>query len=399
MVYCDRLDRATAVLRSVDTAPRARAARGPEPAAFSASTSAQPVAFAAAEATRPAAPVKHVFLVVLENQSYGTTFGANSRAPFLAKTLPAQGALVPNYYGIGHSSLPNYIALIGAQAPNRDTQLDCPIFSEFRLTQDTLDAHGQALGRGCVYPPMVKSLADQLEQKGLSWKAYMEDMGNDPSRESPTCGHVPVGAREKSYNAAANDKYAARHNPFLFFHAVIDDQSRCDSHIVNLEKLAGDLQSAATTANYSFITPNLCNDGHDPQCTGGGPGGMTAANAFLEKWVPLITGSPAFRNDGLLIVTFDETDMVGSDGSTACCNEEPLAGSTYPPGLNGPGGGRIGAVMLSPFIKPGTVSNEPYNHYSLLRTVEDFFGLEHLGYAAEPQLQALGPDVFTNARR
>lgn len=399
MAYCNRLDRATAVLRSADTAPRARAARGPEPAAFSASTSAQRVAFAAAEAARPAAPVKHVFLVVLENQSYGTTFGANSRAPFLAQTLPAQGALVPNYYGIGHSSLPNYIALIGAQAPNRDTQLDCPIFSEFRLTQNTLDAHGQALGRGCVYPSMVKSLADQLEQKGLSWKAYMEDMGNDPSRESPTCGHVPVGAREKSYNAAANDKYAARHNPFLFFHAVIDDQSRCDSHIVNLKKLAGDLQSAATTANYSFITPNLCNDGHDPECTGGGPGGMTAANAFLEKWVPLITGSPAFRNDGLLIVTFDETDMVGSDGSTACCNEEPLAGSTYPPGLNGPGGGRIGAVMLSPFIKPGTVSNEPYNHYSLLRTVEDFFGLEHLGYAAEPQLQALGPDVFTNARR
>jgi hypothetical protein len=226
----------------------------------------------------------------------------------------------------------------------------------------------------------------------------MEDMGNDPNREASTCGHVPIGSREKSYNAASNDKYAAKHNPFLFFHSVIDDQARCESHIVNLEKLTTDLQSAATTANYNFITPNLCNDGHDPQCIGGGLGGMTAANAFLEKWVPLITGSPAFRKDGLLIVTFDETDMVGPEGSTACCNEEPLAGSTYPPGLNGPGGGRVGAVMLSPFIKRGTVSNVDYNHYSLLRTVEDFFALDHLGYAAEPALQALGADVFTNTR-
>jgi hypothetical protein len=383
MAYCDRVEQAAAVLKRAGTAS---------------ATSAQPVAFAAATATRPAALVKHVFLIVLENQSFGTTFGERSRAPILAKELPAQGALLPNFYAIGHSSLPNYIALVAGQAANRDTQLDCPVFSEFRLTQDTLDAHGQALGRGCVYPPMVKSLPDQLEQKGLTWKGYMEDMGNDPNREASTCGHVPIGSREKSYNAASNDKYAAKHNPFLFFHSVIDDQARCESHIVNLEKLTTDLQSAATTANYNFITPNLCNDGHDPQCIGGGLGGMTAANAFLEKWVPLITGSPAFRKDGLLIVTFDETDMVGPEGSTACCNEEPLAGSTYPPGLNGPGGGRVGAVMLSPFIKRGTVSNVDYNHYSLLRTVEDFFALDHLGYAAEPALQALGADVFTNTR-
>jgi hypothetical protein len=88
--------------------------------------------------------------------------------------------------------------------------------------------------------------------------------------------------------------------------------------------------------------------------------------------------------------------MIGPDGSSACCGEQPLASATrFPPGLNGPGGGRVGAVMISPFIKAATVSLQPYNHYSLLRSVEDFFGLEHLGYAAEPDLRSLGPDVFT----
>ena len=387
--YCDRLDRAVALLRNATAAP---STRNVALARAAVTVSRQAESIAGSTAMRP----QHVFVIVLENQSYGTTFGDHSQLPYLAKTLASQGALLPNYYGIGHSSLPNYIALIGAQAPNRDTQLDCPVFSEFQLSEPALDAHGQALGRGCVYPPSVKSLPDQLEAKGLTWKAYMEDMGNTFTREHATCGHVAIGAHETSYNAAPSDKYAARHNPFIYFHAIIDDQVRCDAHIVNLGRLQADLQSLQTTANYNFITPNLCNDGHDPQCIDGAAGGLPAANQFLQKWVPLITSSAAFRQDGLLVVTFDETDMVGAEGSTACCGEQPLASATrFPPGLNGPGGGRIGAVLVSPFIKPGTLTSQSYNHYSLLRSVEDFFGLEHLGYAAEPDLRSLGSDVFT----
>ena len=386
--YCDRLDRAVALLRNAAAAP---ATRNFALAHATVAVSRQAESLAGKQAARP----QHVFVIVLENQSYGTTFGERSGVPYLAKTLAAQGALLPNYYGIGHSSLPNYLALIGGQAPNRDTQLDCPLFSEFQLSAPALDAHGQALGRGCVYPSIVKSLPDQLEAHGLSWKAYMEDMGNISTREHATCGHVAIGAHETSYNAAPGDKYAARHNPFVYFHTIIDDQARCDAHIVNLKRLSADLQALETTANYNFVTPNLCNDGHDPQCIDGEAGGMAAANQFLQKWVPLITASAAFRQDGLLVVTFDETDMVGPEGSTACCGEQPLASATrFPPGLNGPGGGRIGAVMISPFIKPGTVTVQPYNHYSLLRSVEDFFGLEHLGYAAQPELRSLGPDVF-----
>jgi phosphatidylinositol-3-phosphatase len=347
-------------------------------------------------AVSAAPPIKHVFVLLLENQNAEVTFGANPPAPYLGKALPSQGAFLSNYYGIGHASLDNYIALISGQAPNEKTQLDCPLFSDFLLQQSGLDPHGQVLGVGCVYPNNVKTLPDQLEAAGLTWKGYMEDMGKDARRERATCGHPAIGARDDTLIATADDKYAAKHNPFIYFHSIIDDQSRCDSHVVNLDALPKDLQKAATTPNYVFITPNLCNDGHDPECIDGSVGGFPAIETFLRKWVPRITASEAFKKDGLLIITFDESEGRGREGATSCCNEKPLASARRPPGVIGPGGGRIGAVMLSRFIKPGTVSTVPANHYSLLRTVEDLFGLSHLGYAAEPDLQSLGDDIFSH---
>jgi hypothetical protein len=65
--------------------------------------------------------------------------------------------------------------------------------------------------------------------------------------------------------------------------------------------------------------------------------------------------------------------------------------------MSGPGGGRVGAVLLSPFIKPGTVTTADYNHYSMLRTIEDIFGLSHLGDAAMPQVKPFGADIFTGS--
>ena len=345
-------------------------------------------------------PVHHVFILMLENENAAVTFSTSTPpSTYLAQDLPAAGALLPNYYGIGHASLDNYIALISGQAPNPKTQLDCPLFADFQPTQPGLDAHGQLPGLGCVYPDFVKTVADQLDTAHLTWKGYMEDMGKNPLRERATCGHPTVGAQDETLIATAADKYAAKHNPFVYFHSIIDDQARCDAHVVNLDALPNDLQRAATTPDYVFITPNLCNDGHDPECIDGGPGGFQAVDAFLRKWVPLITSSPAFKKDGLLIVTFDESAGNGPEGATACCGERSLPGAQRPAGYFGPGGGRIGAVMVSPFIKPGTVSNEPYNHYSLLRTVEDIYGLAHLGYAAEPELKPIGTDVFTRLGR
>ncbi|MBS0487820.1 MAG: phosphoesterase, partial [Proteobacteria bacterium] len=174
---------------------------------------------------------------------------------------------------------------------------------------------------------------------------------------------------------------------------IIDDQARCDAHVVNLDALEGDLANIATTPNYAFITPNLCHDGHDAPCKNGEPGGLISADKFLREWVPKILAAPAFKRDGLLVVTFDE-----GTANDACCGEQPLPGGP-PPGRFGPGGGRTGAVLFSPWIKPGTVSTQEYNHYSLLRSIEDLFGLAHLGYAAAPQLLSFGEDVYTASKR
>jgi phosphatidylinositol-3-phosphatase len=369
--------------------PLAAASAASEPPAASSSPARSP------RETLP--PVRHVFVLLLENQSYGVTFGSRSPASYLARTLPARGALLTHYYAIGHASLGNYIALVSGQAPNLATQLDCPNYIDFRASAAGLDAHGQLPGQGCVYPGTVRSLPDELEAAGLSWRAYMEDMGKNPARERVTCGHVPLGAPESTNSASGGDQYAAKHNPFVYFHSIIDDQARCDSHVVNLQRLPQDLASAATTANYIFITPNLCSDGHDVHCIDGRTGGLTAIDLFLRRWVPLIEAAPAFLADGMLVITFDESDGAGPEGSSACCGEKALSGARFQPGFSGPGGGRVGAIVLSKFVQPGTVSAVPYNHYSLLRTVEALFGLPYLGYAAEKGLRVFGADVFSAA--
>jgi phosphatidylinositol-3-phosphatase len=109
--------------------------------------------------------------------------------------------------------------------------------------------------------------------------------------------------------------------------------------------------------------------------------------------VPLITNSPAFKKNGLLEITFDESDGPQSDASS-CCGEQPGPGDSPLPGITGPGGGLVGAVLESPFIAPGTVSATPYNHYSSLATWETLFGLPHLADAATVPA-TFGADVFT----
>jgi hypothetical protein len=338
--------------------------------------------------------VGHVFIIVLENESFARTFGPMSQAPYLSKTLPAQGALLRKYYGIGHFSLDNYIALISGQAPNDATQLDCPKFTEFELTSPTLDANGQALGKGCVYPAIVPMIGDQLEKAGKSWKGYMQDLGNDSAREVEACGVPKIGERDPTTHKEPRDQYATKHNPFYYFHSFIDDKERCAAHVVNLRHLTDDLASVETTPNYSFITPNLCDDGHDSPCVDKAVGGLVQVDGFLKHWVPLITESPAFRKDGVLIIIFDEASGPPGADSSACCGEKGLPGQSRLPGGTGPGGGVVGAVVLSPFVKPGTVSDVPYNHYSMLRWVENVFGLGHIGYAAAPGLVTFGSDVF-----
>ncbi len=283
--------------------------------------------------------VRHVWVIELENQGYAQSFGTPSADPYLARTLPRMGALLENYSAIGHSSAANYVAQVSGQAPNIATQSDCPLWVPF-AGQVIAGPYRQVLGEGCVYPAAVQTLGNQLSAAGRSWAAYLQDMGNDPARDNtvgtargPACGHPATWAIDHTQKAAKGDQYAARHDGFTFFRSVTGNR------------------------------------------------------------VPKIMAAPAYRDGGLIVVTFDE----GSD-SAACCGEASGFGPDHPnvplPGKNGPGGGRIGAVLLSPLIRPGTVSTVDYNHYSLLRTVEDIFGLPQLGDAAMPQVRSFGPDVF-----
>jgi phosphatidylinositol-3-phosphatase len=353
----------------------------------------QAPAHAQAQTRRPTTPpIKHVFILVLENQGYDTTFAAKpARAPYLADTLRKAGVLLRDYYGTVHFSLGNYTAMISGIAPTREIQADCGRYVEFVETGIAKD--GQPIGSGCVYPAHVPTIANQLEARHLTWKAFMEDMGNNPAREPATCGHPALGSVDSTARAKPDDQYATKHDPFMYFHAVIDSAT-CQRNVVPLTQLERALQSADQTPNFSFITPNLCHDGHDRPCKNGEAGSLESANAFLQHWVPIIINSPAFLADGLLIINFDEALSIEAQ---ACCHE--LSGPNVDSaGVNGPGGGRTGAVLISPFIKPGTVSRVPYNHYSLLRSVEDIFGLPHLGYAASKGLVPFGADVYSRPK-
>ncbi|HKD79141.1 MAG TPA: alkaline phosphatase family protein [Candidatus Angelobacter sp.] len=354
--------------------------------------------------------IRHVFVIVLENEGFDVTFGPNSKAPFLSKTLTSRGVLLNQYFGTGHASLDNYISMISGQAATPETRNDCFTYADFNLTGITPD--GQAIGSGCVYPASIKTVADQLKAAGKTWRAYMGDMGNDPKRESATCGHAPLNqvdnteaAEAPSLTVPLGDQYAARHNPFVYFHSIIDSPD-CNSNVVNLNQLPQDLASESTTPNLVFITPNLCDDGHDAPCVTGQPGGLVSADLFLQKWVPLIMSSEAFRRDGLLVINFDEAGAAIEAGpggvvidfeGAFCCNQQPGPNlgpfpqsskiQTFTLTFKSYGGDRTGAVLLSPFLKAGTVSDIPFNHYSLLKTIEDIFDLdEHLGYAAQPGL-------------
>jgi hypothetical protein len=192
------------------------------------------------------------------------------------------------------------------------------------------------------------------------------------------CRHPAIGAVDPTLIARKGDMYATRHNPFVYFHSIIDTPA-CRQNVVDLMHLDNDLESADATANFVFITPNLCHDGHDSPCVDGEPGGLKSADQFLAQLVPKILAAPAFKADGMLIITFDEAEI----GDAASCCGTPK-----------PGGGRIGALVISARSKPGTTNKKPYNHYAMLCSIEDVFGLPHLGKAGAKGLKCFGKDVY-----
>jgi phosphatidylinositol-3-phosphatase len=442
----------------------------------------------------PPGAIKHVMVIELENESESATFGSGSPATYLNDTLLPKGEFLEDYYAVGHVSLDNYIAQVSGQAPNQLTSSDCVTSITSlngvydNITPGTLDPDqakypGQVDGQGCVFPGSVQTIGNQLDQVyprtiDSDWREYAEDMGNDPARDGgqpdplggTDCAHpaqvdgVAADDTESAQGPNATgtqvkstviDQYTDRHNPFIYFHSITDSKWLCDHDVVPLGTettnangtityhghLAQDLALSSTTPRFSFITPNLCDDGHDATCAGfndagGTTGGLVGADDFLRTWMPLIFNSPAYRTGSMLVmITFDEgaeTDTTAGDNEQPGPNSTnpgyspllntPIAaygGLTYydllgitgltpgqePPAGTMPGGGKVGAMLLNPrWIKPGSVDTTgSYNHYSALRTFEDLLGIRtggadghgHLGFAATAT--DFGTDVF-NAR-
>ena len=378
-------------------------------AAFAGLLAAGPAASASARTPVYKQPrIHHVWVIVLENQGYSATFGDPAADPYLAQTLPSEGALLESYYATGHASNDNYVSLVSGQPPNAQNQADCPSFDEFAGA--TMLSDGVETGSGCVYPNEVQNIGTQLSAAGRTWKAYEQDMGNDPNRETAACGHPALNSKDETQSAVAGDGYASRHDPFVYFKSVIDEQAYCDAHVVALGSpsgtmpaaalkgetgLATDLTSARKTPTFSLITPNLCDDGHDYPCANqpSGASALADIDTFLETWVPKITSSPAYAHGGMLEIVFDEA---GDSETESCCEEAPGPDSPLP-GITGPGGGRVGAVVLSRFTRPATISTVAYNHYSSLASWESLFGLPRLAEAAAVPA-TFGADVFTAAK-
>ncbi len=341
---------------------------------------------AATAAPRPAyvPAIKHVFVINIENKGYDATWGPTSAAPYLSRTLRSHGVLLNSYYGTAHNSQPNYVAQISGQGPNPQMQGDCQIYSQF--VQAATLAPDQAVGSGCVFPANIASLPTQLSSAGISWKGYMEDMGTP-------CRHPLLNTQDTTQTAKVGDQYAVRHDPFMYFAAITDSPS-CAQHVVDLSALPTDLASASITPALSYITPNLCDDGHDSPCVDGRSGGLASVDAWLKVWVPKIRNSPAYKTGGMLVITADEADSPQSDAA-ACCGEGPGPNSPLP-GIAGLGGGRVGALVLSHWTSGNTWSTTPYNHYSLLASLEEIFGLPYLGYAKTAGLNRFGLDVYNN---
>jgi phospholipase C len=266
----------------------------------------------------------HIFTIVMENRSYDQIIGNNS-APYM-NSLATQYALAANYYGVIHPSLPNYIALTAG-----DT---------FTITKNCTD---------CFID--TPNIVDQLETAGKSWKAYIESM------PSPC------------FVGDAGSLYRQKHNPFIYFDSIRNNPARC-AKIVPFEQFDADLQSGALP-QYVWITPNMCNSMHD--CS------VKTGDDWLKLWVDKILASPAWQQNGVLFVTFDEGRP--SD-DTGCCEYAV--------------GGHIVTLVISPLAKPAFQSQVAYDHYSLLRTIEEAWSMPLLNKANCACSPAMA-DFFTPA--
>lgn len=255
----------------------------------------------------------HVFLIIMENRD-ATSILNNPRAPYINQ-LAARYASADQYYAISHPSLPNYLTLIGG-----DT---------FGVDSDCTDCFQSA-----------PNLVDALETKGKTWKSYQEDMPRP------------------CFLGEGTAKYALKHDPFLYFTDVRTNPARCN-RVVPLTQFDTDL-AGGNMPDFAWVTPNLIHDMHD--------GSITDGDTWLATFVPKILQSDAWKQQGELIIVWDE-----GEGNAGCCGVAT--------------GGRVPLLIITPNGPMGYHITPPLTHYSLLRTIEDQWGLARLGHSGDADVR------------
>jgi hypothetical protein len=402
-------------------------------------------------------PIKHVFEIVLSDQGYTQAFMDSAGHKYLATTLRDQGELIADYFGVASSPLANEIALISGQGPTQQTVTNCPVFAD--LAPATKGSEGQVLGNGCAYPARTLTLANQLANAGYKWRAYVQGIGDGPKGQPATCRHPTLGADDADQAVRPGDAYVTWSNPFVYFHSLIDGH-QCRKDDVGLDQLKQDLKKTDTTPAFSYIAPSPCDDASDQPCSPGARSGLAAADTFLKSVVPEIETSAAYKQNGLIAITFDEAPQTGPLADSSSCCDNPTypnlasgaagagtgtttttgttpttttgtttttgsscptttgtttttsttsTGTTTPAGSGcttttgastTPGGGQVGLLLISRYVKPDSLDDvDTFNHFSLLKSIEDLFGLKHLGYATDPALPVFDAAIFNAAKK
>lgn len=328
--------------------------------------------------------VKHVFVVMLEEGGYEETFGEASQSSFLSEELPRQGELLPNYFAVTKGALANQIALLSGQGPTPETAAGCPDYGDVAPGSESTE--GQVEGAGCVYPAATETLPGQLTEAGLKWKAYVQGVEAGVAAGQPgSCRHPTPGTPDPSQVASAEDPYVTGRNPFVYFHSIVD-APECAEADVGLPQLTADLKlKAEKFPALAYIAPD---------------------EAQLEPLISEIKDSLAYKDGGMIVVTSAQAPQDGETADESACCIAPdfpnLPDDAEAPPATGPvresgGGGRVGLLLLSPFVEPGTTSEAYFNHFSLLITIEELFELERIGYAAEPALTGFDESIFNAA--
>lgn len=268
----------------------------------------------------------HVIVILLENENSSYVIG-NKDAPYL-NTLIRNYSMAERYYAVGHPSLLNYIAMTSGS------------------TMGVPD--NEYPTRSLPY----SNLVDLFSSRNITWKAYMESM---PSNQKGSCNNALV-------NQGGTYGYFTKHDPFVYFTDITSNMSRC-SRIVSLTQFGADLANNQLP-EFSFITPNILNDGHTvpPNATTCAPSGTTlrCSDNWLSSFMPKIISDPIFANT-IVFITWDE-NLKGTETTNAFPNNKVLL------------------LTVSPHSRKGFADNTTiYSHYSLLATIEEIFSLGNLG--------------------